>query len=116
MILSSAADGREERVVELRELLHRVEEVRQVEMNANSVPIVIVAVEDELAAVAEHDRDRDRGEEVDEREVQPVQHDRLLVRLPVVVVDPSKLALRSALARERLDDAHAGDVLREGRR
>ena len=53
-------------------------------MKANSVPIVIVAVEDEVAAVAEHDRGRDRREEVDEREVEAVQDDRLLVRLAVV--------------------------------
>ena len=52
-------------------------------MNANSVGMLIVALEVEVPAVAEHDRERDRREQVDEREVQAVQHDRLLVRLAV---------------------------------
>ena len=50
-------------------------------MKAKSVPIVTCALEVEVAAVAEHDRERDRREQVDEREVEAVQHDRLLVRL-----------------------------------
>ena len=73
-------DRGEERVVELRELLHGVEEVREVAEERDEDADRDVAVEDEVAAVAEHDRRGDRREEVDEREVEAVQHDRLLVR------------------------------------
>ena len=69
-----------------------------------------------MAAVAEDDRRRERRQEVDEREVEAVQDDRLLVRLAVVGVDLVEVALVRPLAAERLDDPHAADVLGEGRR
>ena len=67
----------------------------------------------EPAAEAQDRGDRDRREEVDEGEVEAVQDDGLLVRVAVAVVDRPELALVRLLARERLDDAHAGDVLGE---
>ena len=70
----------------------------------------------EPAAVAEHDRRRRRREEVDEREVDAAQDDRLHVRDAVGVADVAEVLLRGALAGERLQDAHPGDVLRERRR
>ena len=63
---------REERAVELRELLHRVEEVLDVEHEGEEGADLDVALEVEVAAVAEHDRERNRREQVDEREVQPL--------------------------------------------
>ncbi len=74
-------DRGEERVVELRQLLHRVEEVRQVAEERDERADRDLAVEREPAAVAEHDRGRGRREEVDEREVDAAQDDRLHVRL-----------------------------------
>ena len=62
-------------------------------MKANSVPIVDRAVEEEVAAVAEHDRGRDRREEVDEREVEAVRTTVCVVRLAVVRVDLAEVAL-----------------------
>ncbi len=73
-------------------------------------------MEHEPAAEADHDRRRGRREEVDEREVEAVQHDRLLVRLAVVRVHVLEALLVARLARERLHDAHPGDVLGERRR
>ncbi len=84
--LVQRGDGREERVVQLGELLHRVEEVRQVEHEGEQRPDQDLVVEEEVAAEPEDDRDRDRREKVDEREVQAVQDDCLLVRLPVLLV------------------------------
>jgi hypothetical protein len=46
-----------------------------------------------MAAVAEDDRRRERRQEVDEREVEAVEDDRLLVRLTVVGVDLVEVAL-----------------------
>ena len=58
-------------------------------------------MEEEVAAEAEDDCDGDRREEIDEREVEAVQDDRLLVRLPVLLVHAAELAL---LRRSRLKD------------
>ena len=85
-------------------------------MNAKRTPDRGLSVEDEPAAEAEHDRGRGRREEVDEREVEAVQHDGLLVRRAVVRVDLLEALLVPGLAREGLHDAHAGDVLGERRR
>ena len=104
---------REERVVELRELLHRVEEVRQVERERQERADGEIAVDDERSAEAEHDRDRHGREDVDDREVDAVQDDRLVVRRAVALVDPTERRLAHRLAGERLDDPHARDVLRE---
>ena len=52
--------GGEERAVELRELLHRVEEVLDVEQEREQGSQTYVAVEVEVTAVAEHDREGDR--------------------------------------------------------
>ena len=106
----------EERVVELRELLHRVEEVREVEREGEQRPDREAPVDDERAAEAEHDRRRDRREHVDGGEVEAVQDDRLVVRLAVALVDAAEGRLARRLARERLHDAHARDVLGERRR
>ena len=106
-------DRGQERVVELRELLDGVEEVRDVEDEREQRADHEAPAEDEVAAVAEHDRGRERREEVDEREVEAVQDDRLLVRLAVVGVDGPEVPLVRPLAAERLDDAHAADVLGE---
>ena len=106
-------DRGEERVVELRELLDRVEEVREVEREGEERAGGHVAVVDEPAAVAEDDRRRGRREQVDGGEVDRVQDGRLVVRGAVAVVDAVERLLLHRLARERLDDAHARDVLRE---
>ena len=66
-------DRGEERVVELRELLDRVEEVREVEREREERARGHVAVVDEPAAIAEDDRRRRRREQVDGREVDRVQ-------------------------------------------
>ena len=85
-------------------------------MNANSVPIVERAAEDEVAAVAEDDGRRGGGEEVDEREVEAVQDDGLVVRGAVAVVDLAEARAAPVLAGERLDDPHPRDVLLQRRR
>ena len=79
MILSSAATA-EGRVVELAELLDGVEEVREVEEEGEQGADGHLALEREPAAEAEHGRRRHGREEVDEREVEAVQDDGLLVR------------------------------------
>ena len=107
---------REERAVELRELLDGVEEVLHVEHEGEEGADRQRPREVQVAAVAEHDRERDRREQVDEREVEAAVEDGLLVRLAVVVADLAEAARVRALARERLDDPHAGDVLGERRR
>ena len=109
-------DRGQERVVELRELLDRVEEVREVEREGEQRADRHVSLQHEPAAVAEHDRRRDGREEVDGREVEPVQDDRLVVRLAVALVDAAEAALVLGLAGERLHDPHAGDVLGQRRR
>ena len=106
-------DRREERVVELRELLDRVEEVREVEREGEQCAGGHLVVVDEPAAVAEDDRGRDGREHVDDREVDPVQDHGLVVGRAVPVVDAVERLLLHGLPRERLDDAHAGDVLGE---
>ena len=85
-------------------------------MNASSVPDRHLPLDDEPAADAEHDRGRDRREDVDGREVEPVQDHRLVVRLAVALVDAAEGRLARRLAREGLHDAHARDVLGERRR
>ena len=69
----------------------------------------------EPAAVADDDRRRQRGQEVDEREVQAVEDDGLLVRLAVVRVHLFEVLLVSRLATEGLDDADTADVLGQRR-
>ena len=111
--LVESGDGGEERVVELRQLLDGVEEVRDVEDEREERPHRDLSAGGEVAAVAQHDGGRDGRQEVDEREVEPVREDGLLVRLAVVRIDLLEVAPAARLARERLDDAHAGDVLGE---
>jgi hypothetical protein len=94
-------------------LLHRVEEVLDVEHEREEGSDLDRVLKVQVTAVAEHDRERDRGEEVDEREVPGIQHHRLLVRLPVALADLAEVADVDLLARERLDDPHAGDVFGE---
>ena len=84
-------------------------------MNAKSVPRLSVPAEVEVAAVREHDGERDRREQVDDGEVDPVQDDGLHVRLAIAARDGAEVVVGRLLARERLHDAHAGDVLRERR-
>ena len=112
--LVQRGDRGEERVVELRELLHGVEEVGEVEHEGEERADREVVPEVAVAAVAEHDRGRRGGQEVDEREVEAVGHDRDVVRLAVMGVDLPEVALVCGLAVERLHDPHAGDVLGEG--
>ena len=113
--LVQRGDGSQERVVELGELLDRVEEVRQVEQECQQRPFRDRALEVEVAAVAQHHGGRGGREEVDEREVEAVRDDGLLVGGAVVGVDLAEALLVGALARVRLHDAHPGDVLRERR-
>ena len=68
---------------------------------------------DEPAAVAEDDRDRGGRQQVDDREVDPVQDHGLVVGRAVAVVHAVERLLLYGLPRERLHDAHAGDVLGE---
>ena len=103
-------------VVELRQVLHGVEEVREVADEREQRADRHVAARDEVAAEAEHDRGGRGGEEVDGREVDAAEDDRAVVRLAVVGVDLLEVRHRRVLARERLEDAHAGDVLGERRR
>ena len=105
--------GREESAVQLRELLHRVEEVLHVEHEGEQRSQRDRALEVEVAAVAEHHGERDRREQVDEREVEPVEDDRLHVRFAVVLGHLAEVARVCLLARERLDDPHPRDVLGE---
>ena len=113
--LVERGDGREERVVELRELLHRIEEIGQVGEERDQDPDRHLVVEQEVAPVAEHDSGCDRGDEVDDREVDAAQLHRLHVRVPVAIADGTEVLARGPLARERLEHPHARDVLREGR-
>jgi hypothetical protein len=105
----------EEGVVELRELLDGIEEVREEEQEGDERARRHVPLDDEPAAEPEHDRGGEGREDVDGREVDAVQDDRLVVGLAVALVDAAEVRLAGRLARERLDDAHPGDVLRERR-
>jgi hypothetical protein len=107
---------REEGVVQLRELLDRVEEVPEVEREGEERADRHVAVHDEPAADPEDDGRGDRREDVDRGEVDAVQNHRLVVRLAVPLVHAPEGRLARRLAGEGLDDAHAGDVLGESRR
>ena len=108
--------GREKRVVELRELLHRVEEVGQIADEGKQRSHGQAAPRDEISSIAEHDRGGHGREEVDKREVEAAQQDRALVRFPVMVIDFSEACDARLLPRERLQDADPGDVLGERRR
>ncbi len=107
---------REERVVELRELLDGVEEVVHVEHEGEQRPERERVVEVEVAAVAEHDREGERREEADEREVEGVQDDRLHVRVAIVARNRAEVLRGALLAYERLHHPHPRDVLGERRR
>ena len=113
--LVERGDRGQERVVELRELLDRVEEVAEIEREGEERACAHVAVVDEPAAVAEDDRGCRRREQVDRREVDRVQDGRLVVRVAIAAVDAVERALLDRFARERLDDAHPRDVLRQRR-
>jgi hypothetical protein len=102
------------RVVELGELLHRVEEVAQVEHEGEQGADLDRAREIPVCAVAEDDGRRGGRQEVDEGKVEAVGHHGDVVCLPVVRVHVAEMALVGGLARERLHDPHACDVLREG--
>ena len=103
------------RVVELRQVLHGIEEVRQVADEGEQRADGDVAARDEVAAVAEDDRGRGRGDEVDRREVDAAEHDGAVVRLPVVGVDLVEVRERRVLTCEGLEDAHARDVFGQRR-
>jgi hypothetical protein len=107
-------DRGEKRVVELGKLLHRIEEVGEVQHEGEQGADREVVVEIAVAAVAEHDRGRRGGQEVDEREVEAVGYDRDVVGLAVMGVDVLEVALVRGLTVERLHDSHAGDVLGKG--
>src|SRR5579862_933553 len=117
MILSRAAVA-EERVVELRELLDRVEEVVDVEHEGEEGRQLRVrrVLEVAVAAVAEHDGEGESREEADEREVDRVEDDGLHVRVAVAACDRAEVVGRQLLPRERLHHPHPRDVLGERRR
>ena len=68
----------EERVVELRELLHGVEEVREIEHEGDEGSDLHLPFDDGPATDTEHDRGRDRRDDVDGGEVHAVEDDRLV--------------------------------------
>ena len=104
-------DGREEGVVELGELLHRVEEVRQVADEREERSDRQRPVEDEVASEPEDDRGGRRRQQVDEREVDAVENDGLVVGRAVARAYLAEALVGLRLAGEGLDDAHPGDVL-----
>ena len=92
--LVEGGDRREEGAVELRELLHRIEEARRVAEERGQHAVAGLRREDEVGAVAEDDRGRERREEVDEREVEGVLDDGLLVAAPVGLADEAEVLPR----------------------
>ena len=107
---------REVGVVDQRELLHRVEEVRQVEHEREQRPDLHRALDRQVAAVDQDDRGADDREQLDEREVPGVQPDRAAVGLAVDLARPVERDGVVGIAIELLDHAHAGEVLGERRR
>ncbi len=95
--------------------MNGIEEVREVEREGEQSADGEASVDDERAPEAEDDRRRYRRQDVDGREVEAVQHDRLVVRRLVCLVHAAEARLARRLARERLHDAHSRDVLRERR-
>src|SRR5262249_55347492 len=79
-----------EDAVELRELLHGIEEAREVAEEGHHDPDREVPVEHQPAAEPEDERGPDRGQELDAREVEARETDRLQVRLAVAVVPPAE--------------------------
>ena len=104
-----------ERVVELGELLDRVEEARQVAHECDHHADRQVLVEHPGRAEVEDDRRADAGQQLDAREVDPRQPHGQHVGLAVLVVDPAEDALRGLLAPEALDDADARQGLLQRR-
>ena len=115
--LVQRGDGREERAVELRELLHRVEEVRQVaeERGEHADRHVCRRRRGSRRSRA---RSRSRATRAGRRTGSRGRSGRpsRWLRRAVGLADRAEVLVRRALARERLQDAHAGDVLGERRR
>ena len=104
---SSAADGRLEGVVELRDVLHRLEELAQVEQERRQHADGDLAVEGEVAAVEQDDADGDVADQPDAGHEQRDQPERDQVGGAVLVVDVVEDLLVARLAAERLDGADA---------
>ena len=103
--------SRQERLVELGQLLDRLEEVREQPDEHEQVAGRDLAVDHQHAAVPKHHRHRRGRQQVDDREVDGADVDRLHVGLAVGAVHLVESPLVRPLAAERLDDADAGDVL-----
>ena len=105
--------GRLERVVELREVLQRVEEPLQVEQERGQHADLDVPVHHPQPAV---EQDRARGEVADQRDRRGVHRDqpgRTQRRRGVAPVQLGEDLLVTALAAERLDGADAAERLHE---
>jgi hypothetical protein len=102
-----------ERVVELRQLLHRLEEPPQVQQERRQHADLQLAVDGPGAAVEQHDGDGDVAEQPDARAVDRDQPERAFVGPPVRVVDPREDRLVARLAAERVDGADAAERLDE---
>ncbi len=105
--------GRLERVVELRDLGHRLEELAQVEQEGRQRPDGDVALIGAPAAVEQHDADGDVADEPDPRHEPGDQPERGEVGPAVLVVDVVEDLLVARLATEGLDRANATHRLDE---
>ena len=100
-----------ERVVELAELLQRVEEAVQVADEGDQHADLERVAADQRAAVPEDDDDGDRRDELDEREVQAALHDGARVDVAVGGVGDLQPLVVALLAAERLEHADPRDRL-----
>ena len=105
--------GRLEAVVQLGELLHRVEQVAQVEQERGQHADFQVSAEHPLAADAEHDHGGGRAQELDPGEEERGQPDGAPVGHPLVVVGLLEAGGGGPLAAERLDRPDPGQRLLE---
>ncbi len=105
--------GRLEGVVELRDLLHRLEELAQVEQERGQHADGDLAVEGEVAAVEQHDGDRDVADQPDAGHEPRDQPEGDQVGRAVLLVDVVEDLLVARLAAERLHRADAAHRLDE---
>jgi hypothetical protein len=98
-----------EGVVELRELLHRVEEAAQVGGEGDEHADLQRRLRNQVAAVPEHDDHAERREELDEREVEAALHDRLHVHVTVLGVARAQLFVVRRFAAEGEQHTRAGN-------
>ena len=112
--LLQGGHGRLEGVVELRELLDRVEEAGQVADEGHHHADAEVLVEHPRRAEVEDDRRADPREQLDAREVGAREADRGHVGLAVLLVHPPEELAGGLLAAEALHHAHPRERLLEG--